>query len=164
MPRPVWDLTPGFTITLPAFPQIIIQVLGVVRAEPMHSLDPDPQLVGCPANGLRKCLFPGLGRPEDPLEGETQLLCDLSRQRDIPALATHAHHMQQALLLVHILAFQAGQLRDPQPTPQSQFGHRGERRSLFFQEFHDLYGIFFLITEAWLVHVAVVTIGFHMLA
>jgi len=53
------------------------------------------------------------------------------------------------MLLVHILAFQAGQLRDPQPAPQSHFGHRGERRSLFFQEFHDLYGIFFLLTKAW---------------
>ena len=79
-------------------------------------------------------------------------------------LATLAHHMQQAMLLVHILAFQAGQLRDPQPAPQSQFGHRGERRSIFFQQLHDLYSIFFLVTEAWLAHIAVVTVVFYMIA
>jgi len=78
-------------------------------------------------------------------------------------LAAHAHHMQQAMLLIHILAFQAGQRRDPQPAPQSQFGQRGERRSLFFQQFHDLYSIFFLVTEAWLVHI-VVTVIFYMIA
>ena len=43
-------------------------------------------------------------------------------------LAAHAHHMQQAMLLVHILAPQVGQLRDPQPAPQSQFSHRGRKK------------------------------------
>jgi len=32
-----------------------------------------------------------------------------------------------------------------------------------FQQFHDLYSIFFLVAEAWLFHVAIVAVGFHMI-
>jgi len=72
--------------------------------------------------------------------------------------------MQQAKLLVHILAFQA------RPTPRSaartpeQVQPPGQKKIPFLSKFHDLYIVFFLVTEAYLVHVAVFKIVFYMLA
>ncbi len=87
----------------------------------MDALHLDPQLAGCRSHGQVESLLPGDSRPENALLGRVQLLGDLGRQGDIPVLAALAHNVQETIFLVHVLALQAGDLRDPQPAAQGEF-------------------------------------------